>query len=275
MSIETEAGRALTATVVIVGSRERLDEGTSALAQLAGPVRTITISPGTVAAPPVRTSGAVTAIEGLRPEYVNNAVASLRLSSLPTIVWWRGGDPALLGGLAALADRLLLDADEPADAWRHALSLVDRTALGDLRWTRLTRWRALMAHFFDMSEVQAAAPSLRRLEIDAPDPHAARLFAAWLVAHLPDTRLDVTIRPSAAGCPLERVRLGDGERDLALTLSPSRTCVAASIRAGREAVADRTTSLGAQDLAALLAEELRVRSRDYAFERALAALAEV
>ena len=54
-------------------------------------------------------------------DYLNNAVAALRLSSLPTAVWWRGGNPEMLEGVANLADRMILDAEEPADVWARAL----------------------------------------------------------------------------------------------------------------------------------------------------------
>ena len=47
----------------------------------------------------------------LAPRYLNNAVAALRLSSLPALVWWRGGSLDALDDLADLADRLVLDTD--------------------------------------------------------------------------------------------------------------------------------------------------------------------
>lgn len=268
--------RALTATVVVVGPRGKLREAVDALEGLTGSggVRAILISVGSQRSPPVRVSDRAVALDGLRLDYLNNAVAALRLPSLPTMVWWRGEHPEAIPGLAALADRLVLDLGEedPAVVWPRAIALFDETALSDLRWTRLTRWRALMANFFDIPEVREAARTFTRLEIEASDVHVARLFAGWLSSSLQwNGRVTTDIRASPGGAPLESVTLGDGRQALALRLAPSRTCVEASARVAGHAGAVRTVSLGDQSLASLISEELRVRSRDLAFERALSA----
>lgn len=274
MSTATEPApaRALTATVVVVGTRERLPDAAGALEGLRGVVRAILISTGAESTPPIQTTGDVTAIEGLRPEYVNNAVAALRLSSMPTLVWWRGGLPESLAGLAELADRMVLDEEDPSATWSRASTIVERTALSDLRWTRLTRWRALMAHFFDIPAVREAASAFTRLRIEGSDVHAGRLFAGWLRANLgAHEGLTVDIHRVTDAAPLERVTLGDDTQALELALLPGRTCVRTATRINGHAAASRTVSLGDQRLTALIAEELRVRSRDLTFERALAA----
>jgi glucose-6-phosphate dehydrogenase assembly protein OpcA len=270
-----DAPRALTATVVAIGPRHRLSDAADALQQIGGQtgVRAILISCGTDHEPSVRISGTSVALEGLEPGYMNNAVAALRLSSLPTLVWWRGGDLATLDAVATLADRLVLDADDPVPGWRRAAALAEQTAISDLRWTRLTRWRALMAHFFDIPEVQAVAGTFGRLEVRGGDHHVLRLFAGWLASSLQSKAamsIDLTTTPGPA--PIERVRLADGTRELVLSLAPSGTCVQTAARVEGHAGASRTVSLGEQGLAALISEELRIRSRDLAFERALAAL---
>ena len=152
------AGPALTATVVVAGPRERLSEAAQAIESLKDiGVRAVLISYGDNPAAAVRVAGHTVLLEGLRPDYLNNAVAALRLSSLPTLVWWRGGQTDDIQGLATLADRLVLDAEDPLEVWKVVENLAQRTSVSDLRWTRLTRWRALMAHFFDIPEVCAAA----------------------------------------------------------------------------------------------------------------------
>lgn len=273
-------GRALTATVVVVGPRDRLAAAADALEALTTGVRTILISDGDNVSPGVRVTGRAVAIEGLRPDYLNNAVAALRLSSLPTLVWWRGGDPDTIDGLAGLADRLVLDAEDPLPVWGRAATLFEETAVSDLRWTRLTRWRALMAHFFDIPEVRASASGFRRLQIEGSDPHMARLFAGWLSSSLgwsadpsemQTSRTSIVLLPDAAGgAPIARVRLGEGEQELSLSLASSGTCVETAMRVQGHAEASRIVSLGSQGLAPLIGEELRIRSRDPAFERALA-----
>jgi hypothetical protein len=269
--------RALTATVVVIGPLERLFEAAAALEQLSrdAGIRAILIAIGDQPAPPVRLAGHAVAIEGLEPRFVNNAVASLRLSSLPTLVWWRGGRAGSLTALASLADRLVLDAGDPEASWACVPELAERTAVSDLRWTRLTRWRALMAHFFDVPEVRPAAASFTRLEISGADRFAMRLFAGWLVSSLGNPALSIELRADAAAGPsahpVDRVRLSNGDQELLLARGSSGTCVETAAHLTGHAGATRIASLGDQSLAALVAEELRIRSRDLAFERALAA----
>ncbi len=264
--------RALTATVVVIGAAQRLHQPAEALAALGegSGVRTVLISEGDAVKPAVRVSEHAVALAGLTPRFLDNAVAALRLSSLPTLVWWRGGSPDTLERLAHLADRLVLDVEDPSDLWPRVPALSRLTATSDLRWTRLTRWRALMAHFFDVVEV--AATRFRTLSIESADPFAARLFAGWLESSLGWAgRVELALRESPAGAPLREVRLaGDGE-ELVLSLVPRGTCVRTAAQIHGHSRSVRTVSIGDQSLAALIAEELRIRSHDIAFERAVAA----
>ncbi len=267
------AGIARTATLVIAGHAERLVDAARAIGELTDiGVRAVLISYGDNPEPTVRVTHHAVALEGLCAEYLNNAVAALRLSSLPTLVWWRGGATSTLEGLATLADRLVLDAPDPTDAWAQVGTLAEKTAVSDLRWARLTRWRALMAHFFDLPDVLADAPHLRTLRIEGCDRHMARLFAGWIASTLHWPRgQGYEFREKPGGAPIEAVALSGGAQELSLRLASSRTCVETAARAGGVEAASRTVSLGDQGLAALLGEELRIRARDLAFERAVAA----
>ena len=71
------------------------------------------------------------------------------------------------------------------------------------------------------------------------------------------------------GAPIHSVRLKGGGRELGLNLAASGTCVEAAARLGDRADAARTVMLGDQRLATAIGEEIRVRARDFAFERAL------
>lgn len=266
-------GRALTATIVVVGTHPRLAEAAEAVKQLTDVgVRAILISDGTNPAPSVRVLDHAIALEGLRPDYLNNAVAALRLSSLPTVVWWRGGSPDVLDGLADLADRLVFDVEEPAAVWARASTLAERTATSDLRWTKLTRWRALMAQFFDLPEVRVAAGSFKRLCIEGADLHAARLYAGWLSSSLGwTTNVAIELQERPGGAPIERIEFGDADQGITLSLGASGKCIETAAHVQGHAGAARVGSLGDQGLAALIGEELRIRSRDLAFERAVAA----
>ena len=271
-------GRALIATVVVVGDSERLTPAAVALERLGevSGLRMIFIAEGDQAAPIARVTENAIAISGLEPRYIDNAVASLRLSSLPALVWWRGGSIAALNDVAKLADRLVLDAESPDETWARAQAFFELTAVTDLRWTRLTRWRALLAHLFDLPRVRGSISSLQRLSIDAADVPTARLFAGWLKTSLrwpASNAITVNRVPGDGKSPIERVKLQGDHLTITLQASPSRACLKASVD-GEEETA-RVVPLGDGALTALIGEELGVRTRDLAFERALAAAREL
>jgi glucose-6-phosphate dehydrogenase assembly protein OpcA len=268
--------RAFTATVVVVGPEERLAEAGEALESLGDVgVKTILISEGEESSPEARVSADVVEISGLAPRYLNNAVASLRLSSLPALVWWRGGSTEALDDLAAVADRLVLDVPSPEEEWRLAPGYFEHTAITDLRWTRLTRWRSALAHLFDLPQVSDA--KFQRLAIEASDSHAARLFAGWLQARLgwKDVAIEIENSSDAEedGPPLTQVKLEAESLWIALELRPGGGCLAATVE-GVDA-STRIVPLGDGSLASLIAEELGVRTRDIAFEQALTAAQEI
>jgi glucose-6-phosphate dehydrogenase assembly protein OpcA len=159
--------------------------------------------------------------------------------------------------------------------WARAPRLFDRTALTDLHWTALTRWRAALAHLVDLPHVRQGLASLNRLEIAASDRAAARLFAGWLRSSLQGiATLDVRIdeAPGRAHTPLARVRLSGGGPGLTLQVREDRTCLEAAVDGANGA---RMVPLGNGSLAARFVDEIGVRVRDAAFERALVAAMEI
>ncbi len=263
---------ALVATVIVIGTRDRVDEAAAALDRLSERtgVRRVLISEGTNTTASADEKETTIRIDGLSPEYVDNAVAWLRLSNLPAVVWWRGGSPSALERVAHLADRLVLDTDPADELWGRAPALFEQTALSDLRWGTLTRWRAALAHLFDLPDVRAAAAAYRQIDIAAADRAAARLFAGWLQSSLRgESPLAVRIEAGAAGArtPISTVRVtGDGP---GLTLRVQRD---ACLEAQADGVTGtRVVPLGDPALASRFAEEIAVRARDAAFERALVA----
>jgi glucose-6-phosphate dehydrogenase assembly protein OpcA len=266
-----KVARPAQATIVAIGSTDRLAGAVNALAAVAEieGVRAILISTGTNLQPTARVAGSTVAIGGLAPAFINNAVAALRLSSLPTLVWWRGGSPEMLEEIADLADRVILDEEDPDDGWTRALSLAERSAFSDIRWARLTRWRALMAHVFDIPEVLAAAPSFNRLRIAGADRIAARLFAGCLQSSNLRQDLQIELTDGRREAPIEEVELGDGDQRVTLQLAASGGCVQTTAIVNGHECSSRATALGDQSLTSLIKQELRIRSRDAAFERAV------
>ena len=253
--------RALTATVVAVGPRERLQEAVEPLQQLAnsGAIRGILIPQGPWPDAGAQVASNLVVLNGLEDNFIDNAVAALRLSSLPTVIWWRGGPADILANLIKLADRVVLDADPPGPGWQCAVERFERAAFSEVRWTRLTRWRALMAQFFDLPEVQAEAASFTRLCIEASDRAAASLFGAWMKNELQwGDKVTIEIQDSDRPSAIARVSLTGGALDLHLRLAKSRKCVESAASVGQTATS-RVVSLGDDSLTALLSEELRIR----------------
>jgi hypothetical protein len=271
------SARALMATLVVVGSAGRLRAAAEAIDALEqhGGVRAILVSEGTGTNPRVRVSEQAILIDGLAPRYVDNAVAALRLSSLPAVVWWRGGTFEALEDLAVLADRLVLDTEDPDDVWTRVDDLSDHTAVTDLRWARLTRWRAVLAHLFDLPQVRAAVPQLREMTVTAHDEAAARLFAGWVTSSLSSAPLRVRIDRAArqAASAIESVHLAGEGVTISLSVRPTRTCLEATV-AGVD-LSSRVVPLEEGTLSSWIGEELGVRTRDLAFERALRACREL
>jgi glucose-6-phosphate dehydrogenase assembly protein OpcA len=270
---QTSAPRASTATVVVVGTPERLEAAIDAISALgeASGVRAILIAEGTSATPTVRMTESFVAIDGLSPEYLNNAVAAVRLPSLPALIWWRGGSQQALEEVTHLADRLVLDTEDPESQWARADRLLPNTALTDLRWTRLTRWRAVLAHLFDLRPVRDTIGGFHHVAIETSDPPSGRLFGAWLVSCLgQDVDVKVSTISSDGRSSLDAVRLEGDHLSIAIRRLPGRECLEATLQGE---VADvRVAPLGHATLSECLSEELGVRSRDLAFERALGAL---
>ena len=268
--------RALVATVVAVGSAERLGAAAAALQILgdAGTVRGILISEGNNPAPPARVAGNTVALHGLKPVYLDNAVAALRLSSLPTVVWWRGGKPEALDGVAGLAERVILDDEDPEHAWERAVRLFDDTAFSDFRWARLTQCRALLAHCFDIPEVLAAASKFTRLQLRTSDRVSAALFAAWFTSSMHVGKgFAIDIQNGDLDVPLQEIRLGDGDHHhITMRVSEGGGSVETSVSVPGHRDVSRLVPLLDNSISGVLKAELRIRARDLAFERALRTL---
>jgi glucose-6-phosphate dehydrogenase assembly protein OpcA len=269
--------RARTATLVVVGDAGKLAEAgeVAGTGEEAGALRVVLISTASGEPPAIEPQPDVVVIGDLKPQYVNNAIAGVRLSSLPTVVWWRGGPAERLDGVASLADRLILDVDDPWPLWERAAALFEDTAMTDIRWTRLTRWRAAMAHFFDLPEVREKGTSFSRLSVNGSDTAQCALFAGWLDTSLRwRGRVKVELGPGKGKHHLESLTLEGSGCSLSLSLMPNSTCVETQADLSGRNVASRVVSLGDQSLPALLSQEFRVRSRDLAFEAALSSTLE-
>lgn len=271
-AVKETMARVYTATVVAIVTPQTRDGIVGTLSGLSrAGVRPVVISLGDTPEPGRRDENGAIIIDGLVPKYLNNAVASLRLSSLPTLAWWRAGDPATLKGLAGLVDRVVFDVEDPSRVWPLVPEIAHVASVSDVRWTRLTRIRELFAQFFDIPEVRGSAKTFDRLRVAGSDPFAARLAAGWLRSRLPGgERLSVRLEMSAIA-PIESLQLSGGSAVLGVRLLPNTTCAETSVQVGTASASLGVVTAGDQRPESLIAEELRVRSRDVAFEDAVRA----
>lgn len=125
-------------------------------------------------------------------DLIAGAVRPLLESELPMVVWWttdpRTHEP-LFRALAAECSRLLVDLADPgapADALRLGLDPAICPHSRDVAWFGLTRWRELVAQFFDPPCHLGSLARIDSLLIEAlsPDPGRPPRLALWLAAWL-------------------------------------------------------------------------------------------
>ena len=119
------------------------------------------------------------------------------------------------------------------------------------------------------------AATLTHVRIDAADGPAARLFAGWLKSSLTwPSGAGISIRVTAAehASPLECVTIECGGPPITLKMREGRACFEANAGAVES---EHVVPTGETSLSALIGEELGVRTRDLAFERALVAAREI
>lgn len=262
--------RALAATVVAVvpeGADAAAVEALSRLRQLAA-VQPIVISLGANGDARREDHDGVVVFRELLPRYLNNAVASLRLSSLPAMGWWRVPATDRLRELAVLVDRLVLDVENPTALWQHVPAITEVTAVSDLRWARLTRWRDLLAQYFDLPELRQFETPFSKVSIEGQDAASVSLFAGWLKSRMPGGAALAFDRRRAGSGALERVELTGEAGCVTLSLLPHSACLQTSIEGGARASSTRIVPVGETRVEVLLRGELRIRSRDVAFEDA-------
>ena len=192
-----------------------------------------------------------------------SVVRPLLLPDSPVVIWWPGRAPANIAGdeLAGLAVRRVTDA---AAAKRPIAELKTRAASyqpgdTDLSWTRLTRWRALLAAALDQYPARISAASVEG-ERNSP---SADLLAAWLQSCL-QVRV---VRKITAGPGLTAVRMTTAAGDMAITRSDG--LLASYTVPGQP---ERLVALKRRETTDLITEELRRMDDDDVYAHALMAL---
>jgi hypothetical protein len=120
------------------------------------------------------------------------AVRPLLEADLPFVLWWTtdpGRNEALFRDLGDECSRLVLDLPDPgasAASLRLGLDPAICPCSRDTAWFGLTRWRKLVAQFFDAPGYQETLKRIDSLQIEAlsPDPTRPPRLAIWLAAWL-------------------------------------------------------------------------------------------
>lgn len=118
------------------------------------------------------------------PEQLQGAILPLLRPATVNHVWWASEDAPtgkLLNELADLADQVI------GDTLTLQIPPDSRYALADLGWARSATWREAVAQLFDSPDAARELPHIKRLEVEYAAPGSelpARLFAAWIAAHL-------------------------------------------------------------------------------------------
>jgi glucose-6-phosphate dehydrogenase assembly protein OpcA len=196
-----------------------------------------------------------------------SVVLPLAVADVPVILWCRA--TRLLGmpefaQLTGIATKVIVDSAAMPDAPEALRRLAEANrggAVADLAWTRLTRWREMLAQVFENRERLAQLAGVRRVMVEYGPGYetSARYLAAWIgeatghagtIAGMASETL--ALRVELTGGDL-RVELARNDGTLTVTVNELSQCVRLS---------SPTDYL-------LLREELRIVRRDPVFERSL------
>ena len=198
-----------------------------------------------------------------------SVVLPLAAPDLPVIVWSKSArliEMPPFGAMARMAAKVVVDSAGFADPKETARGGVP---LGDLAWTRLTRWRETLARLFENRDhlAKLAGISSVRVVYNGEFATAAWYMGAWIVDALEDAGVSANIVVGA----------GLGAAPLSVELAGNGFRVALARREDRLVImvdgAENCTNLPQPSDYLLMREELGIVRRDAVFERTLASAA--
>jgi glucose-6-phosphate dehydrogenase assembly protein OpcA len=187
----------------------------------------------------------------------------LAVPDLPLILWCRS--PRLVGigefgAIASMAKKLIVDS-EGMDL-REVSAAAPGVLVGDLAWTRITRWRETLSQVFENKQNLAHVPNLTDVSVEhaAHFRNTAGYMAAWVVNALPSIKVAITPDPQ---CDSLRVTLsGEGLR---VQLERHQDRLVVSVNG-----LSRCSNLPLLNDYSQMREELGIVQRDPVFDQALA-----
>ena len=198
----------------------------------------------------------------------------LIVADLPVILWCRSPrlpDMPEFAEIAATATKVVLDSGAFPDSVRAIRRLAAEHTRGvntaDLSWTRLTRWREMLARVFENRNFLERLPAISEVAVTwGPGFEAAsRYFAAWVQEALAGAGVQakMTIAPGAEALRIEltgsglKVGLRREDDRLVVTVDEFSSC----------------THLSQPTDYVLMREELGILRRDPIFEKTLSSAA--
>lgn len=199
---------------------------------------------------------------------LDTLVIPLLLPDAPIVTWWPDSSPSSPAHdvLGAMSQRRITDASRCTDPLAALANLRRGYSPGDtdLAWSRLTRWRGLLASAVQIPP--STTPTAVTVTGDAADP-AVALLVSWLELEL---GLTADLAPAdgsePSSCGLCGVRLHRPDGDIVLHRSDDDTI---TMRHGGEKTAQKVM-MPQRSLYELLAEELRRLDPDSVYGEVLA-----
>src|SRR4051794_32312380 len=192
----------------------------------------------------------------------DGVVRPLLLPDSPLVVWWPSEAPRVPSedSIGQMAQRRITDAAMARNPRKELDRRHEAYAAGDtdLAWTRVTKWRGLLAAALDQPPYQ---PIEHIVVSGGSDSPSTDLLAAWLAERL---RCPVTRARGPAGSGMYSVRLE--RRGGPIDLVRADGTIATLTQPGQP---DRRISLPRPSLAQCLAEELRRLDPDEIYQSTL------
>lgn len=196
-------------------------------------------------------------------EHADTLVMPLLLPDAPIVAWWPGIVPLVPSAtpIGAMAQRRITDSKSASNAAAVLCSLSDGYRAGDtdLAWTRITRWRALLASALE--QVDDKTVTKARIVGDMHSP-SILLFGSWLRGSL-GCRFEADYQPDATG--LVSVTLTTPAGDIGISRPDGLNATLSQPGQPEHVIALPSRSLGE-----CLAEELRRMDDDPVYGEALA-----
>jgi glucose-6-phosphate dehydrogenase assembly protein OpcA len=144
-------------------------------------------------------------------DHGESVIIPMLLPDAPIVVWWSGVGPDVPSAdpIGSMAQRRITDSAQAKNPIRALQHQGDGYSPGDtdLAWSRITRWRAVLAAALDAPPFERVT---RATVIGAPDSPSSELLAGWLSL--------------ALDCPVtwRKTKAGDGIVGVTLTRSSGK-----------------------------------------------------